>query len=467
MATSNDLESAARLLQLFDAVNLGDGDINAGANVLAAMALTIANVQAPGAEVVGKEGFRTALGCSLVVSGALSSSLITDLIIARLQATQDSLSANVRDWEESEKQRMAKLVRTGREVENDPENPPEPALAELGREAMVEAEHLARCSNLLVKPPQYGFYEIGRRPLVFGIAGSPNAFARLTEAAHCGRLLAHVALNEAADCQLYQKAACRLMNGSQVFQSEIRSVRGELIVTDPGVVLGHAVRGGLAGASWLGRAVWLCDHAAGPDFATKVPGAAPATSPQVVGRFRLALRNSWAERLNVDHRQTAGTAYDVMGSQRGWVAFLGSHEASFPGITAALRSLPASLLFGLDRLETARPLPADATTFDIGQVFAFARVLARRMINGRGVMLHDGRRARIEGHARSIRGKLADGPLTVRELIRRSHRLTAADAEEALEFLSAVGLAKRIDRSWSLIDANSPLPQTPTLTINV
>jgi hypothetical protein len=467
MATSNDLESTARLLHLFDAVNLGDGDINAGANVLATMAVTIANVQPPGAEVVGKEGFRTALGCSMVVSGALSSSLISDLVIARLQATQDSLSANVRDWKECEHQRMARLIRIGREVENDPENPPVSALAELSRDAIGESEHLARCGNLLIKPPQFGFHEIGRRPLVFGIAGSPHAFPRLAEAAHCGRLLAHVALNEAADCQLYQKVAGRLLNGSQVFQSEIRSVRGELIVTDPGNVLGHAVRGELAGASWLGRAVWLCDHAAGPDFTTKVPEAAPATISQVVGRFRHALRNSWAERLNVDHRKSVGAAYDVMGSQRGWVAFLGSHETSFPGITAALRSLPASLLFGLDRLEAARPLPADAATFDIGQVFAFARVLARRMINGRGVMLHDGRRVRIEALADTISRKLLDGPLTVREITRRSHRLPASDCEETLEFLMTRGRVTRTGNVWALIQTVASLPSTPALTVDV
>ena len=66
-------------------------------------------------------------------------------------------------------------------------------------------------------------------------------------------------------------------------------------------------------------------------------------------------------------------------------------------------------------------------------MYAFARLLALRMVNARELILRDSQRARIEALAESVRRKLADGPLTVRELTRKSHRLSAADCEASLE----------------------------------
>lgn len=464
-----DRDNAAHLLHQFNVDTLGDGDLNAGANILASMALTIANVQRPGSAIVANEdGFRTPLGCSFVVSGALSCSLATDVVLAPLHAAQDCVFANVHHWEVEEKRRLDRLIRSDREVENEPENPPATALGELDRDAMFgEAEHTSRCLKLLANPPRFGFNEIGRHPLVFGIADSPDAFPRLMELAHLGRPLVHVALQEAVDCQAFQKAACSLLNGCQLFQPDIRSIRGELLVTDPGGALGEAVRGGLAGTSWLGRGLWLSDHAAGPDFESKAHYAAHARLDQVTTRFRIALRKTWAERLSAGEGKPAKMEANLRSSQVEWVKFLINHEPSFPGITGALRSLPASLLFGLDRLETARPLPADAATFDIGQVLAFARVLALRMINARAMMLRDSRRARIEALGESISRKLADGPLTVREITRRSHRLAASECEQTLEFLMARGRVTRTGNVWSLSQAAAPLPSTPILTVDV
>jgi hypothetical protein len=54
---------------------LGDGNVDAGANVLAVMAVTLTNLQRPDSAVVFSDGFETKLGCSLLVSGPLSASL--------------------------------------------------------------------------------------------------------------------------------------------------------------------------------------------------------------------------------------------------------------------------------------------------------------------------------------------------------------------------------------------------------
>ena len=267
------------------------------------MALTVSNIQRPGAAVVGEDGLRTALGCSLIVSGALSSSLTAELVLAPLQANQDNVFANVRHWEEDEKRRLDKLVRNDREADHEPENPPTPVLAGLDRRDTLlgDAEHVGRSRELLLKPPGAGFHEICRHPMVYGIAGGPETFPRLMECAHLGRPLVHVALHEVADCPAYQKAASRLIHGCQLFEPDIRGIRGELIVTDSGNALGAAVSGGLAGTVWHGGALWLSDHAAGPEFEAKArdaAGAADAKLNDVPTRFQLALRESWAERLS-------------------------------------------------------------------------------------------------------------------------------------------------------------------------
>ena len=201
MTTPEDRENSARLLHFFDAETLGDGNVDAGANVLATMAVTISTLQRPGSAVVSADGSETKLGCSMLVSGALSASLVNDLVLAPLKHNQDHLFAHVRHWEEDEKRQREQLARKGREVENEPQNPPTPALAEMEGDALRGPdEHLTRSLRLLKNPPGAGFHEIRHHPLVFGIAGGPDTLPRLMEPSHLGRPLVQVAFNDAADC---------------------------------------------------------------------------------------------------------------------------------------------------------------------------------------------------------------------------------------------------------------------------
>jgi hypothetical protein len=86
-------EPLQRLFELFNVRGLGDGDIAAGANALAAMAATIANVSVPETGLV-HNGDVLSVGTSLLVSGALSQSLLSKALgpLHRLQA---NLTANI------------------------------------------------------------------------------------------------------------------------------------------------------------------------------------------------------------------------------------------------------------------------------------------------------------------------------------------------------------------------------------
>ena len=401
MTTPEDRENSARLLHLFDAETLGDGNVDAGAIVLAAMALTISDLQRPGSAVKSADGSETKLGCSMLVSGALSASLVTDLVLAPLKRNQDRLFAHVRHWEEDKKRRWEQLVRKGREVENDPQNPLTPALSAMNRDPLLSLdEHLAFSLKLLKNPPGAEFHEVSRHPLVFGIAGGPDMLPRLMEPSHLGRPLVQVAFHDAADCGAYAKAANQLLNGCQLFQPEIRSVRGEMIVMDASNVLAEAVRGNVAGTHWLSRMLWLPDHAAGPAFESKANSADHAKLDQVGERFVRSMNGAWGMRTHAGEDKPEKFSCNFRAHQSGWVRFLVGLEPSFPGITGALRSLPASLLYGLQMIRQGiKETPEGVPNWYLDWVLSFARLLALRMVNARELILRDSQRARIEALA--------------------------------------------------------------------
>jgi hypothetical protein len=112
--TPKDCANTGQLLNQFNAECLGDGELDAGTNILAAMALTVANLQRPDSVVLSPDGSRTSLGCRFVVSGAFSAGLVAGNVILPLQTRQGGLSANVRDWHEFEERERERIEKTGR-----------------------------------------------------------------------------------------------------------------------------------------------------------------------------------------------------------------------------------------------------------------------------------------------------------------------------------------------------------------
>ena len=460
--------NAARLIQTFDAEALGGGDPDAGGNVLAAMALVISDVQRPQSSVVIKSNdLPIELGCSLLVSGGLSPKLVEDLLLVPLRRLQNHVFANIRAGRLYDKRRWDRCVRTGREVDYDPSEWEEPPFARLDSPVCNdEQEHQHRSMQMLESPPKGGFYEISHHPVVHACAGSPGEAGKILPVAHLGRPLVHIPLKEPDDCAAFAKMADRLTQGCQVLEPHPRGVRGEVVVTDPRGAIRRALQCGLEGTDWLGCGLWLVDHAGGPSLATPPESARGAKLECVIGRYRNALRNALAGRLSAGTDQPVCLVLDIPPAmQQAWLGFLRNHEAAFPGISGTLWALPASLLYGLIKMRNVvidRRNPGPNVHID--DVYEFATQLVQRMVNARALMLQDGRRARIERLAATVARKLADGPLTVRELLRKSHRLQAADCEEALEILMLRGQVQRTGSAWSL---RQPVVQPEPLTLNV
>jgi hypothetical protein len=456
------------LFELFDVRNLGDGDLTAGANTLAAMALSIASCQRPGSAIVGGDGSRCAIGGGFLVSGSLSTSLVAEQVIALLAACQQGLSEQIRAWLDQERREQASATMTAREKEAaGPPGPPTHIGAELRNAAVKRQYESVRPSpTLTARPQESGVRELRDHPLVFATAGTPQNVLRLLEIGHLGRPLIHVALSDASDCQRYSRVCNRVLDGSVVHDTLPVPVRGELLVTDSGEWLKAAMRSGAADAGWLCRQPWLTDH--GAPLELKPPGDRPGTAKldRITERYEVALRQAWDRRLNFSTTAPERKDLDFGAAQAAWVAYLATCESQFPGITAAMRPLAASLLFGLCKIWTALPV-AQQAMIDRDWILSFSAMLARRMVNARELMVHDEHRERMMRLAHSARRKLADGPQTTRALSRRFSRLSTAECEEVLDFLKEGGFVQQVGDRWSLTGQHGTTSPTPALTLNV
>jgi hypothetical protein len=232
-----------------------------------------------------------------------------------------------------------------------------------------------------------------------------------------------------------------------------------VIATDPLGLLDELVADGDKQHGWLNRMLWLSEHNAGLAFTV---GDDKETSPlyQRAGeRFEKAFETVGIKRLDFQKSEPMQLSCEFAARQAEWNLFLRGLEPHFPGITGTLRPLPASLFFGLWQMVLADD--KGSREFDIDGVMAFARLLALRMANTREMLHFDGHQARLEALAAKIRCKLADGPLTVRELTRKTHRLDAPTCQEVLGRLADSGMVVRTGSRWKL--APSRTPQALTL----
>lgn len=467
--TPSDHRLAGEVLAMFDAASLGDGDLAAGANTLAAMALTIAAVQNPSPAFVSPDGSRTAMGGSFLVSGPLSSSLIQEHVIGPLREYQTALSIHVRDWLDEEKRQQEHATRTN------------PQATSMDQVAMRETQisHLIRTGELdflsksttgyqalMNKPPGFALAELRERSLVFASAASPQSVLQVMAQSHCGRPLIHVPLTQSDTCHRFSRVCNRLLDGSLLSERVAVHVRGELIITDPGGVLSSSLREGGAGADWLSRLLWLSDHVAHPAF--EAIGTTPATAKLdgVVDRFRSALKQAWATRVADYGGPAPEIPTDFQTTQASWVKTLISLESALPGASSSLRPLVASLTFGLYKIYGAGPKTASMFTMD--KVVALATMLALRMANVRAVAIHDERRGQIEKRAAAIRLKLDERPHTAREMCRRFSKLLLADCEEALGFLANTGAVRCDGDVWHLAGQSGQTRSAPKpLVLNV
>ena len=465
--TPQDNRHLNELLHIFGATRLGEGDPVAGANLLAAMATSIANIAPPGSGLQAPDGETLEAGASLIVSGCLSTSLVAEKILSGLGDRQNNLNSHLRSH-----------------LRNHPDKPK----AAGNFEAEARASVMDRYNNLtleglyadgdfhrggvagpwaglLRQPAAADFEELRDQHVIFAAKATTGNLADILDHAHRGRPCLHVELEKAPYFARVARQCLDVMDGRGSTGLNSQTVRGTVIATDPSGILGEAMRAEDVAALMVSRMVLLVDGNAGPE-----PGEPEANTKLVAldapgWRYKAAMEQAWGKRL--DHRKPGPVllSYDFHSFQARWIAFLKSKEAELPGITGTARNLLATLVFGLTQMVGSARAPKDFS-WSLEQIEALARFLVHRMANARSAMLHSAQSARKLVLEEKILQKLRAGPLDVRGITRKFHSLTAGYCLDVLLDMEAAGKLLRIDdRLWQARQSTSSATSARHLTL--
>jgi hypothetical protein len=453
------------LLNIFNVAGLGQGDLNAGANQLAAMACTLANVSRSGCGIESPGLGRIRAGASLLVSGGFSSSLVTDNIVAELAIRQNNLTAQLRRLigDKIADARDKKITMTA--FPSGPKaNPAENAMFQLEqRDSLASLDATEKWAEVVSSPPNPRIDDLAARPKVLVTATGAASLHEQLYGLHGGRPLVALALNRAADVRALTEVCSALLDGLLPDGPGGETVSGNLLFTDPSNILPQIVKPAPDGTTCLGRMLWLVDGDAGPESPLPSDGKVAIGADNMAGRFGDALSRAFGARLNNHDAGTTVHQIDLDAAQIRWVAFLKDTEPRLPGISGAARRLLATLAFGL--VELGRGGDVRRLTVSLPQIEAFARFLVLRMASARAIMVESAEEERRNQFTRRIFLRLSEGPLNKRDLYRRLS-IDAPFCENLLLEMEADGLVRLVDRGWERIDgATLPAHRNRELTL--
>jgi hypothetical protein len=462
--SSDTTNKLTRLLHTFDAQRLGEGDMSAGANVLAAMACAIANIHRHGARIAFGDGPSYRIGSSVLAYGPLTSALVAERVSGVLAEYQSNLDSHCNEWELAKQLRPASLdgSKTDERFTVAPNTQSLQALKEDMRG--VARDNLA---VLLSPMPNSRKRALVERPLLFSSGARPTQLGAALERGHAGQLLVHDVLRAPSHCADIALGGLPLIDGCLTVGKLACPARGHLLLCDPSLVLDEVLRENSSARRLMLRLPWLVDGQAGPSLPVPENSVAGVTTyrprlDRMEERFRAGLKTAWLKRLDYTIEEPETLAFNLSDQQARWVAFLQQKEADFPGISATARPLLATLLFGLRQMVNSLPKP-EGVTFYVDDVEALARILVQRMCNARTVILHDASKEDRERKLQVMLEKLSAGPTSVRDLTRRHHRLSANEARELLSELVTRG--KVIDLGGDRYQPASTTRQHTALTL--
>ena len=458
--TQQENTDLRHLLTMFDATDLGEGDPVAGANTLAAMAFSLANIAPPGSGLRTKDGKTFTVGTNFTVSGELSSGLVTDSVLAGLNTRQNNLISRLKGWDDDLDKEAGKLGSAQADwFKTMPAMRQEPSIGTLYgyNDGMYIRPKDKDWIPLVRTPEGIGPRDLAQRPLMFITGDRPSQLTAQLERSHLGHAFTHVGVGRPEDAARFEQLGSAIVDGRAIPVGAAGTVGGTVVVTDPSGVLGEVVRSDAPATRWLSRTFWLVDGPLGPE-----PDGPGKTKPPVaLGslelRYGLAMDKAWGRRLNSRSAGPKIREWKFPRMQPLWIAFLKKLEPDFPGITGTARKILATLVFGLRELVGAAQKP-EGFKWYTDHVESLAQFLVHRMVNARAAVLHSAANARMLHTQAQILDKLADGPHNVRRLCRRAHRLRSEPCLEALYQLKDSGEVVSIDNEWRLTkSAQGPL----------
>ena len=437
-------------LSNFGAEQLGHGDRAAGSNLLAMMAISLANIQRPGSGLINWDGDTITVGASLLISGSHSCSLISERVLNGLASRQNNL--------------IARLGQRKRNIEMGTDNScsyqscasdsvgllDETIMQQLFQPGAMNDQQANECWGLLVEvPPRIDVRDLHESPLVFLTGVTAAKVIGQLERCHLNRPFIHVGIDGAADFAQYQHQIPAIMDGRMAVGATAERIHGEVVVTDPTAVLGDALRMGQPSARWVSRMVWLVDGNAGPELDDGEDVEDSVALGGVVRRFESAVRIAWAQRISDRVSAPVMVKHEFTEAQAHWIAFLKRTEPEFPGITGTARSLYATLQYGLEQMVSVAKIP-ERFRLPSDQILALAKHLVFRMVNTRAVALRSAAKVRRRQLEACILRKLGEGPLCLRDLVRKFDSFPSERCHELLLDLEASGRLIQSRGKWQI-----------------
>ena len=444
------------LLASFDTLQLGEGDPAAGANLLAAMAITLANLARPGSGILMPNGRLLQVGCDLLASGSLATSLILDEVVTPVGRCQANLLAQLERLLEDDAAESAKSTPREWKISRSTK-------ASHGEQAMFRlatshpdmpplfGSYADEWATVVGETPSQHLADLVRRSRFFISAATPGQLEKQIPGAHLSQALVALGFNRVADMTNFGKLCPYLMDGLLPAGPCGEPTRGRFLITDPHSLLREAVTAKGEKSAWLGRLIWLVDgNANSGSPALPTSDKHGDRLPNLTARFERATQLLLGNRLDSHEPRPVVYEYDFSKRQASWMAFLRGMENELPGICGAARNLFPTLVFGLNRLVSADQVPG-GFKFSVTGIAAFARHIIRRMATHRATALCSAEEAWKLRYKRKILQRLETDLSDTRNLYRRLH-IRAAPCRELLNELEAGGLVKLSDGKWQRIE---------------
>ena len=457
--TETESKHLRHLLTAFDARALGEGDKTTGINLLAAMAITLANLACPGSGIRTPDGRLIPVGCNLLAAGARTTNMVLNDVVMPVGRCQNNLLGQLdrllKNDKAEEERALRNLARRWILSKSQTANTGENALlqlmiddGELG--PMIETRE-DQWTAVVGSAPSEHFGDLVRRPRAFIAAPTAALLNQQLAGVHRGQALVTIGLSRAADAAKFGKLCPALMDGLMPAGPFGDTVRGRLLVTVPASELSKAATAGGDETAWLGRLLWLVDGGHGPELMPQQGGDGKIVRlPNLTARFEYAVQRIFAKRLNSQNPEPVIDDSDFAPLQARWMSFLADMERNVPDISGMARSLFASLLFGLGRLVGAEKTPEGFIYYMAG-IEGLARHVIRRMANARSAILFSSEEEWKLRYKQRILAKLAEGPQDTRFLYRLFH-LPASVCENLLAEIEADNRVKRCGRQWERVE---------------
>lgn len=413
-------KTLAATLHQFNAASLADGNVIAGANVLAVMCCSIANILPRGAGFKDPTGDILPVSTDLLLLDGLSRALADSKIFAQMTDLQSALTANIHEANAYEAYHGVGRTVYGKAIEAPPS--PDIPLVHLQNALNGFSARQGDSSpfEMLLTPSTRKMNShIKKNPLVFTRVDAASLSLGQLASAHLGQLLVRASLDGRP------RRARFISQLESAMQSGIENValHARVVLSAPP----ETFRGLFAAgdSDFLSRFLWIYDHS--PSTA-RSPIASNGFSPGQA--FEAALRRAWARRLDF-RRSPPIIRFEWKELQHRWLAFLGQQEYRFQGISATAYPLFATLLTGLFWLagDASRSVKASGA-------FEMAKFLVTRAVSLREHLARTEERARLLKIAEKMVTKFDGHAYTARELVRKFNRLPMADCQDVLQLLS-------------------------------